>query len=232
MIDRVLAWVEESGIIDVLLLCPPTQMVAITNHLRAAWPPASHGPATDKKSSHPPSSALNARHHNAAPPAPSAHGRKNPGETTRLRIEVHGLDERESMESFTPTAKTDPDSAAGGFLASTTRPTGTAPSHSSTASTSSEDSNDSDYIAINPATPETSGTARILRRWRDWIRSDFVVLPCDISPPASLPLAKLLNRHRNQTGSLVTSLWYEKSEVELKDPDGTFSSQDRSKRFR
>jgi translation initiation factor eIF-2B subunit gamma len=84
---------------------------------------------------------------------------------------------------------------------------------------SSSDSEDSDFIAVG-ASPETVGTARILRRWRDWIRSDFVVLPCDITPPPSLPLTKLLNRHRNQTGSLVTSLWYEKSEVELKDADG------------
>lgn len=87
-------------------------------------------------------------------------------------------------------------------------------------SSNTSDSGDSAYIALQPTTPSAPGTARTLRRWRDWIRSDFIVLPCDITPPPSLPLTKLMNRHRNQTGSLVTSLWYEKSEVELKDPDG------------
>jgi translation initiation factor eIF-2B subunit gamma len=97
-------------------------------------------------------------------------------------------------------------------------PTDPIPSSSNpTKDDSSSDSEDADFLAV---APDTVGTARILRRWRDWIRADFVVLPCDISPPPSLPLVKLLNRHRNQTGSLVTSLWYEKSEVELRDADG------------
>ncbi|KAI5451693.1 Translation initiation factor eIF-2B subunit gamma [Naganishia albida] len=201
MIDRVLAWVEESGIVDVLLLCPSSQMVAITNHLRAAWPPASDVP-TDKKSSHPPSSATHAAHPQTT--SSLASRRRNPGDSSRLRIEVHGLDERETMETLIPS---DPAVAAsnGG------------PTRDDSCTSSSSESEDSD--AFLPLSPESVGTARILRRWRDWIRSDFVVLPCDISPPPSLPLVKLLNRHRNQTGSLVTSLWYEKSEVELRDSD-------------
>lgn len=177
-------------------------MVAITNHLRAAWPPASDVP-TDKKSSHPPSSATHAAHPQTAPSLASR--RRNPGDSSRLRIEVHGLDERETMETLIPS---DPAVAAsnGG------------PTRDDSCTSSSSESEDSD--AFLPLSPDSVGTARILRRWRDWIRSDFVVLPCDISPPPSLPLVKLLNRHRNQTGSLVTSLWYEKSEVELRDADG------------
>lgn len=45
-------------------------------------------------------------------------------------------------------------------------------------------------------------------------------MPCDLTVPSNLALSSLTNRHRNQPGSLVTSLWYEKSELELKDPDG------------
>ena len=52
------------------------------------------------------------------------------------------------------------------------------------------------------------------------LQSDFIVLPCDLTLPPSLLLSSLTSRHRNQPGSLVTSLWYEKSELELKDPDG------------
>lgn len=47
-----------------------------------------------------------------------------------------------------------------------------------------------------------------------------MVLPCDLSPPPALSLSSLLDQHRNQMGSLVTSLWYEKGELELKDGDG------------
>lgn len=51
-------------------------------------------------------------------------------------------------------------------------------------------------------------------------QSDFVILPCDLTPPSTIALSSLLNRHRSQSGSLLTSLWYEKGESELKDPDG------------
>ncbi|KAJ9092432.1 hypothetical protein QFC21_006814 [Naganishia friedmannii] len=216
MIDRVLAWVEESGIVDVLLLCPQSQMVAITNHLRAAWPPASasDGPSA-KKPTNASSATANASGHTA--PSPSRDGRRrNAGDTSRLRIEVHGLDEREAMETLNPPKpsdeKADNDGPAVGFKSAN------GISSANVDDSSDEEDEDEAYIAVGGAA-DTAGTARILRRWRDWIRSDFVVLPCDITPPASLPLTKLLNRHRNQSGSLVTSLWYEKTEVELKDPD-------------
>jgi translation initiation factor eIF-2B subunit gamma len=52
------------------------------------------------------------------------------------------------------------------------------------------------------------------------VQADFIVLPCDITLPSTITLSALINRHRNQLGSLVTSLWYEKAELELKDPDG------------
>lgn len=51
-------------------------------------------------------------------------------------------------------------------------------------------------------------------------QTDFVVLPCDLSPPPALPLSSVLDRHRNQAGSLVTSLWYEKGDLEINDNDG------------
>ncbi|KAJ9114244.1 hypothetical protein QFC22_005696 [Naganishia vaughanmartiniae] len=217
MIDRVLAWVEESGIVDVLLLCPQSQMVAITNHLRAAWPPASasDGPSA-KKPSNTASATAHVSHHTA--PSPARDGRRrNAGDSSRLRIEVHGLDERETMETLNPPKssddKADNDGPAVGSKV------GNGVTAANVDDSSDEEDEDEAYIAVGGAA-ETAGTARILRRWRDWIRSDFVVLPCDITPPPSLPLTKLLNRHRNQSGSLVTSLWYEKTEVELKDPDG------------
>jgi hypothetical protein len=40
-----------------------------------------------------------------------------------------------------------------------------------------------------------------------------------LSPPESLHLDDILNTHRGQAGSLVTSMWYQKDELELKDPD-------------
>jgi hypothetical protein len=175
--------------------------VAITNHLRAAWPPAS---ASDSPS--------------AKKPLPSREGRRrNAGDSSRLRIEVHGLDEREAMETLNPPKPSDENPDNDGPAASSKSANGV--SSANVDVSSDEEDEDEAYIAVGGAA-ETAGTARILRRWRDWIRSDFVVLPCDITPPPSLPLTKLLNRHRNQSGSLVTSLWYEKTEVELKDPDG------------
>src|SRR4051812_7222090 len=101
MIDRVLEWVEVSGIIgaylhshlscgkqrfdglsspDVLLLCPKAHLSAITNHLRTNWS----------------SSSLH-HYHLPLQYATGKHGDKAPDtlrQRSRLRIEVHTLDER------------------------------------------------------------------------------------------------------------------------------------------
>ncbi|ODN81587.1 hypothetical protein L202_02000 [Cryptococcus amylolentus CBS 6039] len=53
------------------------------------------------------------------------------------------------------------------------------------------------------------GTARILKRFRNLIKSDFVLLPCDISPPPYLPLKKVLDKHRSTPKAILTSVFYE-----------------------
>ncbi|WWC87061.1 uncharacterized protein L201_001946 [Kwoniella dendrophila CBS 6074] len=56
------------------------------------------------------------------------------------------------------------------------------------------------------------GTARLLRRFKNWIRTDFVLLPCDLSPPTSLPLTSILDRHRSSPDAVLTSVFYEPTE--------------------
>ena len=73
------------------------------------------------------------------------------------------------------------------------------------------------------------GTARLLRRFRSSIKvsgdskmpslfksnskSDFVLLPCDVSPPPGLKLASILDKHRAAPDSVLTSLFYEPVEA-------------------
>ncbi|WVF69850.1 hypothetical protein IAT40_004631 [Kwoniella sp. CBS 6097] len=59
---------------------------------------------------------------------------------------------------------------------------------------------------------QREGTARLLRRFKNWIRSDFVLLPCDLSPPVSLPLTSILDRHRSSPDAVLTSVFYEPTE--------------------
>ncbi|TIC15383.1 hypothetical protein E3Q14_00363 [Wallemia mellicola] len=55
-------------------------------------------------------------------------------------------------------------------------------------------------------------TADWLRHFKDEIKTDFVVLPCDILPPKSLPLSKVLESYRrSKSNTLITSLHYENS---------------------
>ncbi|WVW78639.1 hypothetical protein I302_100599 [Kwoniella bestiolae CBS 10118] len=56
------------------------------------------------------------------------------------------------------------------------------------------------------------GTARLLRRFKNWIRSDFVLLPCDLSPPTSLSLTSILDKHRSSPDAVLTSVFYEPTE--------------------
>ncbi|OXH26893.1 translation initiation factor eIF-2B subunit gamma [Cryptococcus neoformans] len=56
---------------------------------------------------------------------------------------------------------------------------------------------------------EKDGTARILKKFRNFIKSDFVLLPCDISPPSYLPLKTILDKHRSSPKAVMTSVFYE-----------------------
>ncbi|CAK9780888.1 translation initiation factor [Cutaneotrichosporon oleaginosum] len=60
---------------------------------------------------------------------------------------------------------------------------------------------------------DKSGTARLLKRFRNDIKSDFILLPCDISFPSSLTLASILDRHRATPDAVLTSVWYEAPEA-------------------
>ncbi|WVO12508.1 hypothetical protein L204_100108 [Cryptococcus depauperatus] len=67
-----------------------------------------------------------------------------------------------------------------------------------------EDENDSEKDLS-----QKDGTARILRRFRNFIKSDFLLLPCDIAPPSYLPLKAVLDRHRSTPNAIMTSVFYE-----------------------
>jgi hypothetical protein len=43
-------------------------------------------------------------------------------------------------------------------------------------------------------------------------QSDFILLPCDISPPSTLPLASILDKHRSSPTAVLTALFYEAAE--------------------
>ncbi|KAL1408711.1 Translation initiation factor eIF-2B subunit gamma [Vanrija albida] len=57
------------------------------------------------------------------------------------------------------------------------------------------------------------GTARLLRRFRSLIRTDFVLLPCDISFPSNLTLASILDKHRSTPDAVLTSIFYEPTDA-------------------
>ncbi|KAL7419109.1 Translation initiation factor eIF-2B subunit gamma [Cryptotrichosporon argae] len=57
------------------------------------------------------------------------------------------------------------------------------------------------------------GTARLLRRFRAFIKSDFVLLPCDLAAPSSLPLASILDKHRTSPDAVLTAVFYEPVEA-------------------
>ncbi|KAJ7209486.1 UDP-3-O-glucosamine N-acyltransferase [Mycena pura] len=61
------------------------------------------------------------------------------------------------------------------------------------------------------------GTCTLLRHFSSRILKDFVLLPCDFIPPASLPLAALLNKFRTDTvsdGLIATTCWFTASKPE------------------
>ncbi|KAI0733224.1 UDP-3-O-glucosamine N-acyltransferase [Fomitopsis betulina] len=56
------------------------------------------------------------------------------------------------------------------------------------------------------------GTGTILRHFANRIKQDFVLLPCDFVPPASLSLTQVLNKFRTDStydGAIATTLFYE-----------------------
>ncbi|WWD22125.1 hypothetical protein CI109_106614 [Kwoniella shandongensis] len=60
--------------------------------------------------------------------------------------------------------------------------------------------------------PGREGTARLLKRFRNYIKTDFILLPCDLAPPTSLPLKSILDRHRSSPDAVLTSVFYEPAE--------------------
>ncbi|WWC67781.1 uncharacterized protein I206_101693 [Kwoniella pini CBS 10737] len=75
-----------------------------------------------------------------------------------------------------------------------------------------EKDDDEESSEINNKAGGRDGTARILRRFKNWIRTDFVLLPCDLSPPTSLSLTSILDKHRSSPDSVLTSVFYEPTE--------------------
>lgn len=56
-----------------------------------------------------------------------------------------------------------------------------------------------------------TGTVGILKHFAHRIQKDFVLLPCDLIPPPSVPLRVLLNKFRIDTvtdGTLAVSFWF------------------------
>lgn len=127
IIDLVLNWVFESGIMDVLLLVPPLSQAAISNHLNENYSITTH---------------------------------------PRARINLKQHDEYDDEDD-------EADAMNQGLLV------------------------------------ERDGTARLLKRFRRFITTDFVLLPCDLCAPSDLPLAKVLDRHRSAPDSVMTAVLYE-----------------------
>ena len=68
-----------------------------------------------------------------------------------------------------------------------------------------------DLQTYDDAAQANAGTAGILKHFAHRIPKDFVLLPCDLIPPANVPLRTLLNRYRTSTvtdGSLAVSFWF------------------------
>ena len=58
----------------------------------------------------------------------------------------------------------------------------------------------------------TVGTCSVLRHFSARIQEDFVLLPCDLIPPESLPLSRILDKFRADSasdGSIATTFWFE-----------------------
>ncbi|KAG6813320.1 hypothetical protein H0H92_012133 [Tricholoma furcatifolium] len=61
------------------------------------------------------------------------------------------------------------------------------------------------------------GTCTLLRHFSSRITEDFVLLPCDFLPPATLPLSTLLNKFRADAisdGSIATTCWFAEQKPE------------------
>lgn len=64
----------------------------------------------------------------------------------------------------------------------------------------------------------STGTCTLLRHFSNRITRDFLLVPCDIITPPSLPLTKLLNKFRTDSmsdGSIATTCWFEIQNLNL-----------------
>lgn len=64
----------------------------------------------------------------------------------------------------------------------------------------------------------TNGTCALLRHFSNRITKDFILVPCDLIAPSSLPLAKILNKFRtesNSDGAIATGFWFESQNLHL-----------------
>lgn len=200
--------------------------------MRENWPFMASGGSSSHQggSSIPSSQGANNAHITANPTVTNTRRKRTKGEPSHLNISIHSLDENAHLETLNPSEP----------IPGTNQPF--VPSLPNSPSGLNGDHGDDqpelmeDYISST----KRPNTARILRRWREWIKSDFVVLPCDLSPPSlaianlgagaqagssktasgGVELRQLLDKHRLEEGSLVTSCWREKTEADLKDDDG------------
>lgn len=233
LLDRVLAWVEESGIVDVLLLCPGEQVHSINAHLQASWPSADsqqgQGPTTSSSTARGVGgaggvggsglggSALSAAINGTgthgiggpnggiviggmgsnasggegvnASPNPKIRNRRQVGDLTRLRISVHGLDEgaEKKSSSFEHPAQNggsvgDSGNSANGMAFSSSFKSSSMGMRGEESDESDDD--DEDQFMIGSGR-ESVGTARILRRWKDWFKVSSI--PYFLSPLPTLP---------------------------------------------
>ncbi|ORY27777.1 nucleotide-diphospho-sugar transferase [Naematelia encephala] len=60
---------------------------------------------------------------------------------------------------------------------------------------------------------DRDGTARLLRRFKNHIKGDFVLLPCDVVAPRTLTLSSVLDKHRANPQAVLTSVFYEPVEA-------------------
>lgn len=68
-----------------------------------------------------------------------------------------------------------------------------------------------DIQTVDETSESTLGTCHILRQFASRITEDFVLVPCDLITPPTLPLSTLLNQFRIEAAShdaIVSTCWY------------------------
>jgi translation initiation factor eIF-2B subunit gamma len=62
------------------------------------------------------------------------------------------------------------------------------------------------------------GTCALLRHFANRITGDFILVPCDLVTPPTLPLTRLLNKFRTDStsdGAIATACWFERQNLNL-----------------